>query len=178
MTRLTPLTVAAMLLGIAGLPAAAPCAASDSRCTCVTGLRSLDDFARRFARAEMDTTPFKAGLFLEATLQRIVDVDPAGHPLPNRLDSLRDARTAYDFSVQRVWRRSGSVPVPDTVRFYTAKTSPCPLPAWAKGKTYLIFAYPVADTLRALTPCAMIFPVNFVQGQETITLLDSAFSRR
>jgi len=178
MPRFQFLAVGLMLIGIARSAEPALCATRNARCTCVTGLRSLDDVVRSFARAEMDRTPLQSGVFLEATVQGIVDVDSAGQPLPKGLAFLTDARTAYDFSVQRTWRRQGSVPAPDSVRFYVPKTSPCPLPAWVKGRTYLIFAYPVADTLRALTPCAMIFPVNFIQGQETIILLDSAFSRR
>lgn len=178
MTRLPLLVITTILMGITRPVEPAPCTSRDSHCTCVTGLRSLDDFARRFARAELDTTHMRAGVFLEATVRDIVDVDSTGQPVPERVGLTRSARTAFDFSVHRAWRRPGSVAAPDSVRFYVPKTSPCPLPAWIKGKTYLIFAYPAADTLTALTPCAMIFPVNFIQGQETITLLDSAFSRR
>jgi len=143
---------------------------------CVTSNAPLASLVHQFAAGKFDTTSLARGVYLEARLRSISHVESS--TAPARRDSFHAGRIAFDFTITHAWTRPGVAAPLDSVRFFAPAVSPCPIPAWKLDQTYLIFAYPVADTLRALTPCSAVYPRESKETAEAVAALDSLLVRR
>ena len=130
-----------------------------------------------FAKGAYDHLYVKQGMFLRASLLRVIEVDSLGHPVPDSVRGLSEWM-AHDFRVERAWRRVGGPVPPDTVRFVNYSSSMCPRPKWHVGGSYLLFAFRHRGRLQTFVDCQREHPSELPEAQRSFVLLDSLLPRR
>ena len=155
---------------------ATPCVTRAHGCDCVD-VGGVPGLIRGFAKGAFDQSYVKHGTFLRASLVRVFEVDSLGQPMPDSLRALSEWM-AYDFRVERAWRRLGGPVPPDTVRFITSYSSMCPRPKWQVARSYLLFAFSYNGKLQTFVDCQREHPSELPEAQRAFVLLDSLLPRR
>jgi hypothetical protein len=132
---------------------------------------------RGFVQGAYDHQYVKQGVFLRASLVRVLEVDSMGHLMPDSLRGLGEW-TAHEFRVERAWRRVGGPVPPVSVRFVNYGSSMCPRPKWQVGKSYLLFAFRYNGRLQTLLDCQRELPSELPEAQRAFALLDSLLPRQ